>query len=263
MPRPVSSQTFQRRRSLLGADRFQFDCHPGLPCFTRCCRDADMYLYPYDIIRLKTRLGVSSDQFLERYTLMAFRDNPYFPSVMLKMTADGDRACPFLNTGGCSVYPDRPFSCRAYPLERAVGRTNGENAPPVCYFMAKDAYCHGHQEARRWTVDEWLDDQQIRPYNAANDLWVTMDTLFRANPWGPQGLESPALKMAVMACFNVDRFKAFIFESTFMQRFQVTAERMVQLKASDLELLKFGFDWVHYFINRSGPLGDNALPPRR
>ena len=37
-------------RKLLVEDKFRFDCHPGVPCFTRCCKDADMYLYPYDII---------------------------------------------------------------------------------------------------------------------------------------------------------------------------------------------------------------------
>lgn len=52
-------------RKLLVEDKFRFDCHPGVSCFTRCCKDADMYLYPYDIIRMKNRFGISSDRFLE------------------------------------------------------------------------------------------------------------------------------------------------------------------------------------------------------
>jgi len=47
---------------------FQFRCHPGVPCFTRCCRNMDIILTPYDIIRIKRRLGLTSDIFLSLYT---------------------------------------------------------------------------------------------------------------------------------------------------------------------------------------------------
>ncbi len=110
-------------RKLLVEDKFRFDCHPGVSCFTRCCKDADMYLYPYDIIRMKNRLGISSDRFLEQNTFRAIRDNPYFPSLMLKMSDDKEKSCQFLSSEGCTIYEDRPFSCRAYPLEHAVART--------------------------------------------------------------------------------------------------------------------------------------------
>ena len=72
-------------RDLLGDGTFRFACHSGAACFTRCCHDADMYLYPYDIVRLKQRLELSSEAFLARHTLTAFRDNPYFPHVMLQI----------------------------------------------------------------------------------------------------------------------------------------------------------------------------------
>ena len=203
--------------TLLGPhDTFRFACHPGVPCFTCCCRDADMYLYPYDIIRLKTHLGIPSDQLLREHTLTAFRDNPYFPSVMLKMSDDADRHCSFLDETGCRVYPDRPFSCRAYPLERAVGRHTAGRGRVECWMVAHHDHCKGHLEQKQWQVREWLADQQLDTYNRMNDLWVDMDSLFRGNPWGDKGVESPALKMAFMACFNVDHFRAFIFESSFL-----------------------------------------------
>ncbi len=73
-------------RYLLGNGTFRFACHSAVACFTRCCRNADMYLYPFDIIRLKQRLGLTSAEFLMQHTLTAFRENPYFPNVMLKMS---------------------------------------------------------------------------------------------------------------------------------------------------------------------------------
>jgi hypothetical protein len=79
------------RKKIHAKDKIRFDCHPEVACFTRCCKDADMYLYPYDIIRMKNGLGMSSDRFLEQYSFQAFRDNPYFPSLMLKMSDDKEK----------------------------------------------------------------------------------------------------------------------------------------------------------------------------
>ena len=104
------------RKEIHAEGKMRFDCHTGVACFTRCCKDADMYLYPYDIIRMKNRLGISSDRFLKHYVIQAIRDNPYFPSLMLKMSDDEEKSCPFLSPEGCTIYKDRPFSCRAYPL---------------------------------------------------------------------------------------------------------------------------------------------------
>ena len=152
------------------------------------------------------------------------------------------------------MYEDRPFSCRAYPLERAVARTGDDAKRAVLYFVAEDSYCKGHKEPREWTIKEWIEDQKLQLYNDMNDLWVDIDTLFRANPWGPQGIDNPAFKMAFMACFNVDEFKKFVFESTFLSRFNVPQDKIDRLRKSDVELMKFGFDWIKFFLTGKGPL---------
>ncbi len=247
-------QKINGNRILLEKDTFRFECHPGVACFTRCCRNADMYLYPYDIIRMKEQLGISSDEFLKKHTISAFRDNKYFPSLMLKMSDDEEKSCPFLSDKGCTVYEDRPFSCRAYPLERAVARLNDGYGRLVQYFIANHPYCLGHKEPREWTVREWTEDQQLQQYDEMNDLWVDMDTIFRRNPWGDKGINSPALKMAFLACFNVDKLKEFILDSSFLSRFDVPEERKEKIMESDVKLMKFGFDWVQYFLTSKGPL---------
>jgi hypothetical protein len=58
--------------------------------------------------------------------------------------------------------------------------------------------------------------------------------------------------MAFMACFNVDEFRKFIFESTFLTRFAVSQDRIDRLKESDVELMTFGFDWVKFFLTGKG-----------
>jgi len=250
----IFNEQISGRKKIHTKDKIRFDCHPEVACFTRCCKDADMYLYPYDIIRMKKGLGMSSDRFLEQYSIQAFRDNPYFPSLMLKMSDDKEKSCPFLSPEGCTIYKDRPFSCRSYPLERAVARSGDENERKVLYFIMRHSYCLGHKESREWTVTEWMEGQEMELYNEMNDLWVDIDSIFRQNPWGAQGIDSPALKMAFMACFNIDMFKKFIFESSFLSRFNLPGERIEKLKTSDVELMKFGFDWTKFFLTGSGPL---------
>jgi uncharacterized protein len=243
-----------RGPALRETDAFKFECHPGVSCFTRCCRDTDMYLYPYDIIRLKTRLGISSDLFLEKHTTAYIRDNPYFPNVMLKMSEKEDKACPFLSDEGCAVYEDRPFSCRAYPMERAVARFGEMGKREICYFIARHDYCLGHREEKEWTISSWMANQALTEFNAMNDEWVDIETLFRSNPWGERGLESPAIKMAFMACFNVDKLRNFVFGTSFMSRFDIPPERIEKIQTDDVAMMLFGFDWVRFFLTNQGPL---------
>ena len=253
-----ASPPAQQSPTLRETDTFEFACHPGVGCFTRCCRNADMYLYPYDIVRLKTNLGITSEAFIHEHTVVAIRDNPHFPHVMLKMSEAKDRACPFLTADGCTVYEDRPFSCRAYPLERAVARFGKKGQREVRYAIARHSHCQGHGEKTTWTIQDWMENQKLEPFNKMNNLWVDLDTLFRSNPWGERGLESPALKMAFMACFNVDKLRDFVFNSSFLSRLEVDDERVEKIKTDDTALMVFGFDWVRFFLTNRGPLSANT-----
>lgn len=236
-------------------DGFYFDCSPEVPCFTRCCLNPDMYLYPYDIIRLKNRLDMDSESFLDAHTYTAVRDNPYFPHVMLKMAETEKKPCPFLTSGGCTVYEDRPFSCRAYPLEPALSRERG-SAEKDRYFIARHPYCRGHEQDRYWTAAQWIDDQQMGPFIEMNRRWAEIDTLLRRNYWGDKGLEHPGLKMTFMACFNLDRFREFVFDSSFLNRFAVADERLAAAQTRDTELMYLGFDWVEFILTGKGPMAE-------
>jgi hypothetical protein len=210
--------------------------------------DVDMYLYPYDVIRMKNHLSVRSEVFLKKYTFSAFRDNPFFPNVMLRLEGSTKGHCPFLASGGCSIYKDRPSSCRTYPLERAVARIPGQDRREEHYFLKEAPHCQGHQEEKEWTVAEWLADQEVGPYNEMNDMWVEMDTIFRTNSWGRGEKGNKKLRMAFMACFNVDQFRDFVFESSFLDRFDVSKRRVTGMKEDDIEMMKFAFDWVAFFL---------------
>lgn len=244
-------------RFLLAGGNFSFACHSGVACFTRCCHDADMYLYPYDIVRLKRALDMTADEFMAEHTITAFRDNPYFPHVMLKMTAGKGRPCPFLSPDGCRVYEDRPYSCRAYPLEPAVSGADGDQVQ-FSYYVAKHGYCLGHREEIAWSAETWMQDQGMERYNAVNAHWARVDALLRKDPFGEQGVDSPAMKMVYMAAYNLDTFRRFVFQSSFLSRYHVSGERLETVRTDDSELLLLGFDWILRFIGGQGPLEERS-----
>jgi Fe-S-cluster containining protein len=210
-----------------------------------------MYLYPYDILRMARRLGMTTEAFLNTHTDAAFRDNPCFPSLMLRMSDKEGRPCPFLAQAGCSLYEDRPFSCRCYPLEPAVSRNP---ARASLWFLVQHPHCQGHETGRDWTVEEWIQSQDMAERLAMNREWVAVDSLLRGNPWGGRGTASPAFRMAWTACFNLDQFRPFVFGSSFLTRVKVPEERIARARESDTELLLLGYDWVLFFLGNTGPL---------
>jgi Fe-S-cluster containining protein len=229
----------------LAGGTFRFACHPGVSCFMSCCADLSLILTPYDVLRLKTALGIPSGQLLEGYTTDDIRYNSGLPVVSLKMGDDPKRKCPFLAPAGCSVYADRPGACRLYPVGRAaryVGRTLQEE-----YFLVKEAHCLGFGEAREWTVQEWVADQGLKPYDEMNALWMGINR-DAASGRSLSPVAGDKLKMYFMACYNLDEFQRFVFESRLLQMFRVDNRSLTRLRANQTELLKFAFAWVEFSI---------------
>jgi Fe-S-cluster containining protein len=241
-------------RYLLGKDKFSFACNDEVPCFTRCCKDADMFLYPYDIIRLKHRLGMTSEVFLLEHTITAFRDNPNFPSVMLKMSQKKENPCPFLTSQGCSVYEDRPYSCRAYPLEPAM-YGDGEQNIGMTFYIVRHDHCKGHNLGKKWTGESWMKDQGMDIYNEHNIAWARVAALLQnIKPLDGNSAKNPVMDMAYMASYNMDTFRRFVLESSFLNRFDVPAGRLKKIKTDDTALMHLGFDWILKFVGNQGSL---------
>lgn len=237
----------------LGDATFFFDCHPGVECFTLCCKNVDLTLYPYDVLRLKNALSMDSEQFVRQHTFLVRGENPFFPSVKLKLTEDSTRQCSFLETDGCTVYPDRPSACRTYPLERAVDRSVGSLIRDEYYFLTNHHYCKGHQEAKQQTVSSWIRNQQLMRWNALNALWAEVDTIFRTNPWKGEGAGGEKQQLAFMVCYNIDGFRRFTDQHSLLKQFRLNKQQRRDIEQSDEELLKFGFEWLKLIlIGRSG-----------
>jgi len=61
-------------------------------------------------------------------------------------------------------------------------------------------------------------------------------------------------EMYYMACYDLDRFRRFVFESKFLETFEVDTETVEKIKHDDVELYKFAMRWLEY-----GLLGQHVL----
>ncbi len=226
-------------------DVFQFACHPGVPCFNDCCGDVNIFLTPYDIIRLKNHLGISSGEFLQKYTISPFDKKQKFPVIILKMDDSEKKKCFFVTDQGCSVYPDRPWSCRMYPLGLASPK-EGSPGEEDFYFLMQEDICRGFEENKEQTIAQWLEGQGIAAYDEMGRLYkeITLHDYF-----GKGGELSPEkMEMFHLVCYDIDKFRRFILESTLLGTFEIGETVIEKIKTDDVELFKFGGNWLKFSL---------------
>jgi hypothetical protein len=165
--------------------------------------------------------------------------------VLLKMRAE-DKKCPFVAPDGCLVYGDRPGACRIYPIGRASMKVDQEKEAREKFFVVREEHCLGFREERTWTIEEWTADQGLDEYNTVNDLWLEIISSPRS--LGPEKEIPRKLQMFFMASYNLDRFRKFVFESRFLQLFDVSSEMSDKLTRDDNALLSFAIDWLKFSL---------------
>ncbi len=225
---------------------FCFECHPGVPCFTECCARLRLLLTPYDILRMKNRLGIPSDQFLEKYTETFMDQHLRFPMVKLNMNREKGGHCPFVTESGCTIYEDRPEACRLYPVGRASAMVDREINAREKYFIVGESHCLGFNEKREWTLEEWLSHEGVKEYKAMNDQWLGIMTSQKS--LGPKAHITRKHQMFFMASYNLDKFREFLFGSRFFDHFEVSEDLRKGLGEDDVALMKFGFDWLRFSL---------------
>ncbi len=236
----------RNRRQLSGEETFRFGCHEKLPCFTRCCGDVNIFLTPVDVLRLARRLGLSTGEFLDRHGILPITKDLHLPVVVLRMKEEPEKPCPFVGEQGCTVYEDRPWSCRMYPVGMALPPARAGVEPKPVYFLFEDDFCQGRSEAREWTVESWKANQQL---GKQEELELGYQEIV-SHPWfiGGRQLDPKRIEMFHTSFYDLDRFRRFIFESSFLDRFVLDDEQVEQLRTSDEELLGFAARWLRYAL---------------
>jgi Fe-S-cluster containining protein len=231
--------------------KFKFRCHKQVKCFTKCCCNIDIMLTPYDVLRMKNRLGITSEEFLDKYTVMRIDEKSSHPYAFLKMGDEKERRCPFVVVpDGCVIYTDRPVSCRYYPigqatLKKGIG-SDGDGIHEEFFFFVKEKHCLGYEEDTEWTVQSWRDDQGSEHYDSMNRGWK--DILMRRNLPGKSELDPKKQTQFFMASYDLDRFRRFVFESRFLEVFDVDNDEVERLMKDETALMEFGFKYIKYLM---------------
>ncbi|MBI4966564.1 MAG: YkgJ family cysteine cluster protein [Rhodospirillales bacterium] len=230
-------------------DRFAFRCHKGVACWNVCCQGADITLTPYDILRLARHLAIRPAEFLALYAIPALHDRANLPIAKLRMGgAEGKGPCPFMTDAGCKVYAERPATCRYYPLGLVSMKMKDAEKKEDFNFLVREDHCQGHAGPRQQTVADWRAEQGTDAGLAVDRGWI--DILMKMTSWssigGPMGkAPSPKTqKMFFMATTDVDAFRRFVFETRFLDSYELDPAAVERLKADDEALLALAQDWL-------------------
>jgi Fe-S-cluster containining protein len=246
-----------------GDKEFTFRCHKDIKCFNACCANIDISLTPYDIIRLKNRLGMKSDEFLLQYTYPYEMEKDGMAGVKFKAVENGT-ACQFMTDEGCSVYEDRPTACRYYPIGLVSQRRQDEYVDRTAYAIVREPHCLGHDEDRPITIDEYRKEQGLEEYDKYGHGWRQL-VLKKKSTGATVGKPSKrSLQLFFMACYDMDRFRIFINSEGFKQSFDVSEEEYKSFDQDDVALMEFGYRFLKQvlFAEQTIPMKDGAVDAR-
>jgi Fe-S-cluster containining protein len=259
---PLTADRVVRDLPRLGRDdTFTFRCGPDLDCFTQCCQDVSIVLTPYDVLRLTRALGLESGEFLERHTISPFTPEQKIPVALLRMDPETKR-CPFVSADGCGVYRDRPWACRIYPLGLAEPKRPSAAQQPF-HFLVREDFCHGHGCGAPRTVRQWTEDQGLEAYDM---MGRSFTDLMLHDFWDKdEALAPDKISMYYTACYDLDGFRRFVFETRFLELFEIDEARVEALRTDDQELLDFAMQWLRFslFGERTMRIKDSVARERR
>jgi len=227
--------------------RISFRCYKGISCFNACCKRADVTLAPYDVLRLKKRFGISSEEFLKRYTAPFQMDQDRVPGI--KMRTDEDGTCVMLDGDkGCGVYQDRPTVCRYYPVALLNMRAKGSSQAVENYSLIREDHCKGHLEEREISIGDYRVEQGCKEYDDRNRHWYHL--ILKKKSAGP-GVGRPpemSLQLFFMASYNLDMFRRFVLSDNFRKTYQLNDAFYEAVENDDLILMDFGFQFLRQVL---------------
>ena len=239
----------------LNADsEFRFHCHKAVSCFNACCRNIDITLTPYDIVRLKRRAELTSSQWVNRYTVPYPMDTHEMPGLKMA-TKPGTSECVFLEEAGCGVYADRPAACRYYALGSMGVRRAGSAVVEDIYFVVKESHCKGHEEPRTITVRQYRREQGIEKYDEMNREWRDIVLKKRSSGATVGKPSARSLQLFDLCSYDIDNFRDFVNSKGFTEVFALPPDQRAALMNDEDELLRFAFRFLKQVL-----FGEMTIP---
>ncbi len=227
---------------------FTFHCHAGLPCFNQCCRTPTIILSPYDILRLKEALGITSQELLQRYTRQEIEPESNLPLVLIDPYRSTESACPFLGAQGCLVYPHRPAACRLFPI--TMGSRLTADGVADYYFRRDLDYCRGFDTDIQWTLESWRANQGFDEYDRGRRAWI--DIFLKAAVEPASEVDALVQDLFATLAYDLDKFRRLVSEPAFLQAFGIDVKESSLLQADDLALLELSYRLLPTLLRRDG-----------
>jgi len=251
---PVAPETFDENHVI------KFRCYKGIECFNACCNSIDITLTPYDILRLKNHLGITSTEFLKKYTV-PFEFNKGSIAGVKFLPEEGTTACQFVTEEGCSVYGDRPTACRYYPVGLLSLRRADENFDRSSWALVQEDHCKGHNEDREISIKDYREEQGLEEYDENGHAW--RELVLKMKSAGPS-IGQPSLasrQLFFMACYDLDRFREFVKSEGFQGTFKLSEDELKNLYEDDVALMKFSDRFIRQvmFGEESIAVHDDAV----
>jgi Fe-S-cluster containining protein len=247
-PETLSLYQEMDRESLSPDSSFRFHCHADLPCFNQCCRTPTIILSPYDLLRLKQGLGITSGQLRERYTRQEIEPSSHLPLVFVDAYRSAEGGCPFLGAHGCTVYPHRPAACRLFPI--TMGSRLTPDGVEDHYFCRRLDYCRGFDGEVEFTVAAWMAHQGFPEYDQGRRAWI--EILLKAGITEPLVVDAPIQDLFATLAYDLDRFRRLVFDPVFLEAYELEAGALEDLKTDDLALLNFSYRLLPTVLSAEG-----------
>ena len=241
----------------------KFSCHKGISCWNACCKHADITLTPYDIIRLKTATGKDSSSVLKEHTVPFTMDSDGMPGIKLRTTNEG--ACLFMDEeAGCTIYENRPSSCRYYPLGNLSMKKADQAHENQHFVLVREPHCKGHEEDRSINIQDYREEQKVEDYDQYNIEYFQL--ILKKKSMGP-GVGKPpemSLQLFFMACFDQDRFRRFVLSPAFKSNYTIDDETYANIEKDDIALMYFAFRLMRQVLYNEKTIAeaDGALEKR-
>jgi hypothetical protein len=113
------------------------------------------------------------------------------------------------------------------------------------YFLIREPHCLGYEEDKEWTIESWRIDQEVDLYDEMNREWKEIQ--LRRNPLLKE-LDSNKQAQIYTASYDMDRFRRFVFESRFLEVFDIDKEEIEKIRTDEIALMKLGFKYIKYLL---------------
>lgn len=217
-------------------DSFEFECQQ---CGACCMNRRDIILSPYDIYIGAQYLGITTTEFMQKYTYHSLGNQSKIPMILL----DTDKRtgfCPLLKLDykdsgkfKCMIHAAKPGVCRNHPIgimsSMHVDDETGETTVKTGYI--KVSQCPQSKTGKMQSVADWMADYVAHEeeYDLAREMTMVTGSVMN---WQGVFLMGSAFMFALL------KRKVMPASDTMINAFEMMASKLVHIAYENYDTSK-------------------------